>query len=226
MKFPNKYNGYSRDGIRLYNDPVTTAVVGATAGAALSPKHRLNGALLGGMAGFGGGALLGAGAAGGAGLAAGGSALAPTLGTGLAAGGAEAAAAGGAGLAGTGLTAGSGMLAPGLGASMGAAGGASAAGTGLIAPTVAEGTIGLAAPQTRMQSLGGMAGGTASWIKDNPLLAQRALDTASSSMQEAPPQFAPAGQISRGQPMQQSDLMSLLNPQQSSVLRPKPISLR
>jgi hypothetical protein len=55
-------------------DPVTLAILGATAGAALSPKDPLKGALMGGTLGFGGGALMGAGAAGAAGAGAAGSA--------------------------------------------------------------------------------------------------------------------------------------------------------
>jgi len=34
MRIPNKFNGYSADGIRLYNDPVTLAAMAATASAA------------------------------------------------------------------------------------------------------------------------------------------------------------------------------------------------
>jgi hypothetical protein len=45
-------------------DPVTLAIVGATAGAAFNPKDPLKGALIGGTMGYGGGALMGAGAAG------------------------------------------------------------------------------------------------------------------------------------------------------------------
>jgi hypothetical protein len=41
---------------------------------------------------------------------------------------------------------------------------------------------------------------------------------------QQPMQMAPAGQISRGQ-IQPMDYMSLLNPQQSTVIRPQPISL-
>jgi hypothetical protein len=70
MKIPNKFNGYSKDGIRLYNDPMTMAVVGGMAGAAMSPKDPLKGALLGAVGGYGGGAMLGSmGAAGAAGTA-------------------------------------------------------------------------------------------------------------------------------------------------------------
>jgi hypothetical protein len=32
MRIPNKFNGYSADGIRLYNDPVTAAAIAAGAG--------------------------------------------------------------------------------------------------------------------------------------------------------------------------------------------------
>lgn len=46
-------------------DPVTMAVVGGTAGAMLSPKDPLKGALLGAAGGYGGGALLGSSAVGG-----------------------------------------------------------------------------------------------------------------------------------------------------------------
>ena len=81
MRIPNKFNGYSKDGIRLYNDPITIAIVGASAGAMLTPKDPLKGAMLGAAAGFGGGALLGAGAVGagaaGAGAAGAGIAAAP-----------------------------------------------------------------------------------------------------------------------------------------------------
>jgi len=221
MRIPNKFNGYSKDGIRLYNDPITVALVGAGVGAAMSPKDPLKGALMGGAAGFGGGALLGAGAAGaaGAGLSAGGASLAPALGASMGAGGAGVAAG-----AGTGLTAAGGALAPTLGASMGA-GGAAATGSGLIAPMVAPSTIGLAAPATLSQTLGGMAGTAGQFIKENPYLTQQGVGLASQAMTPAPVQFAPAGQVSRGQQMQPIDYMSLLSPQQSSVLRPQPLSL-
>jgi hypothetical protein len=78
MRIPNKFNGYSADGIRLYNDPVTMAMVGAAAGAALKPNDPLKGAMLGATAGFTGGTALGVGAAGGA---AAGGAAAGTAGT-------------------------------------------------------------------------------------------------------------------------------------------------
>lgn len=64
MRIPNKYNGYSADNRRLYNDPVTMAMVGAAAGAALKPNDPLRGAMLGATVGFTGGTALGVGAAG------------------------------------------------------------------------------------------------------------------------------------------------------------------
>lgn len=77
MRIPNKFNGYSADGIRLYNDPVTLAMVGAAAGAAMKPNDPLKGAMLGATVGFTGGTALGVGgaAAGGTGLASAGTAL-------------------------------------------------------------------------------------------------------------------------------------------------------
>lgn len=67
-------------------DPVTMAVVGSMAGAAMSPKDPLKGALLGAVGGYGGGAMLGsmgaagaAGTAGAAGNAAAGIAAQPAL---------------------------------------------------------------------------------------------------------------------------------------------------
>ena len=59
MRIPNKFNGYNRDGIRLYNDPVTAAAIaaggtatGTMAGTALLTSGALasSGALAGGIA--------------------------------------------------------------------------------------------------------------------------------------------------------------------------------
>jgi hypothetical protein len=128
MRIPNKFNGYSADGIRLYNDPVTMAMVGAAAGAALKPNDPLKGAMLGATAGFTGGTALGVGATGtaaGTGLTASGTALGGSAGTGTALG-ANAANVAKLGVETTGLSTGIGS------ASAGTMGG----GTGLsIAPT-------------------------------------------------------------------------------------------
>jgi hypothetical protein len=137
MRIPNKFNGYSADNRRLYNDPITMAMVGAAAGAALKPNDPLRGAMLGATVGFTGGTALGIGAgttaagAAGSGLTASGSALGGSLGSSAAAGtsatlGANAANAAKLGIETTGLSTGVGS----------ASAGTMGAGTGLsIAPT-------------------------------------------------------------------------------------------
>lgn len=62
------------------------------------------------------------------------------------------------------------------------------------------------------------------YAQQNPVLTQMAMQTANQAMQQPEAQFAPAGQVNRGQ-IQGGDYMSLLNPQQGTVLRPQPISL-
>lgn len=81
-------------------DPVTLAMAGAAAGAALSPKDPLTGAMMGGAAGFGGGALMGPAAAGGA-AASGAAAVPAGTYTGLGMAGSQAGGAAGAAAAGT-----------------------------------------------------------------------------------------------------------------------------
>lgn len=209
MRIPNKFNGYSSDGIRLYNDPVTVALVGAGVGAALKPKNPLQGALLGAAAGFTGGAALGAAgvgaAAGGTGLAAG---TAGSTGLGLSGG--------------LGATTGAGI---GLTAAPAATGyGLSAAGSGLgltAAPAATGyGLSAAAAPATFGATLANLP----SAISQNPMLAKTGLDTAQGLMSQEPMMQAPQGQVSKGQPRQAVDFMSLLNPQQN-MQRPQPISL-
>lgn len=62
------------------------------------------------------------------------------------------------------------------------------------------------------------------YAQQNPVLTGMALQSAQQMMQRPEAPMAPAGQVSRGQ-IQGGDYMSLLNPQQSTVLRPQPISL-
>jgi hypothetical protein len=63
------------------------------------------------------------------------------------------------------------------------------------------------------------------FMNQNPVTTQLGMKAAGSLMpQQQPINYAPSGQISRGQ-IQPMDYMSLLNPQQQSVLRPQPISL-
>jgi hypothetical protein len=62
------------------------------------------------------------------------------------------------------------------------------------------------------------------YAQNNPYLTQMAMQSAQQAMQQPQAQMAPAGQVSRGQ-IQGGDYSSLLSPQQSTVLRPQPISL-
>ena len=134
-----------------------------------------------------------------------------------------------------------------MGGAMGAAGGSFAGGFGgltggapaLGTTSAASGFAGgnLAAAQnavnpTFMQQLGGgltgvkdAFGGANTYLNQNPFTAQAGMSLAQSAFQpEQPMQMAPQGQIRQGQ-VQPMDYMSLLNPQQQSVIRPQPISL-
>lgn len=62
------------------------------------------------------------------------------------------------------------------------------------------------------------------YAQQNPTLSNQAMRSAQQAMQQPEVGFAPAGQVNRGQ-IQGGDYMSLLNPQQSTVLRPQQISL-
>jgi hypothetical protein len=66
--------------------------------------------------------------------------------------------------------------------------------------------------------------GINTFANQNPVTTRLGMQTASNLMQEPQVQFAQPGQVQRGQiaPM---DYMSLLNPQNQSVMRPQPISL-
>lgn len=75
-----------------------------------------------------------------------------------------------------------------------------------------------------MDTVGGGLKGIGQYAQQNPVLTQMAAQTAQQMMQQPEARMAPAGQVSRSaiQPM---DYMSLLNPQQGTVLKPQPISL-
>ena len=215
MKIPNKFNGYSNDGIRLYNDPVTMAMVGAAAGAAMSPDDPLKGAMLGGAAGFGGGALMGAGA-GAAGAA--GATGATTAGTASLTAPTMAA---GYGLvpATTGAT---GLTAPAMGAGLGFA----PASAGMTAGTAAlQASPGMIAPSLGAAAAPSFGQQTLSFMRQNPNLTNQGFNTVNNMMQEPQQQFAPPGQVSRGGQIQANDYMSLLAPQQSPVIMPQRLSL-
>jgi len=182
-------------------DPITLAAVGALGGAALKPRNPLQGALLGGIAGFTGGTALGVG---GATTAAGG-------GTGLTA-------AGGA----TGLGAANTATGYGLGeAAMG--------GTGLTAPAATSG-YGLAAPTAASAAMTpsfterlGMAGKSA---YENPMMTASALNATQGLLTpEQMPSPAPAMPVQAGRGVKPYDPMAALNPYQQTVVGGQPISL-
>lgn len=185
-------------------DPITLAAVGAVGGAALKPNNPLQGAMLGGMAGFTGGTALGVG---GATTAAGG-------GTGLTLG------SGGA----TGLTTANTAAGYGLG-------GGAAGGIGLTAPAATSG-YGLAAPvasssamaPTFMERLG-MAGKSA---YENPMMTAQALNSTQGLLtpeQQAPIQSAPTVPVQARNKLGAYDPMAMMDPYKQSVVGGQPISL-
>lgn len=115
----------------------------------------------------------------------------------------------------------------------GAMGATNPANAALIAqqPAASMGAINLSSP-TFMQQIGGgltgvkdMFSGANTYLNQNPFTAQAGMSLAKSAFEpEQPMQMASAGQINRGQ-VQPMDYMSLLNPQQQSVIRPPQISL-
>ena len=128
-----------------------------------------------------------------------------------------------------------------IGGLTGAAGGAFTGGAMGAAGTPAADIMGtsagfagnnLAAAPTFAQQVGGgfsgikdAFGGANAYMRENPVTSQIGMQVAKSAFTpEQPIPYAPSGQVSRGQiaPM---DYMSLLNPQQQSVIRPQPISL-
>jgi len=198
-------------------DPITLAAAGAGIGALIKPNNPLQGAMLGGMAGFTGGTALGIG---GATTAVGG-------GTGLAAGAGEgiglttAGAGGGA----TGLTAAN--TATGLG--IGNAGTSSALGLSavpetsgyLLANTAATPT---ALAPTFMERLG-MAGKSA---YENPMMTGQALSATQGLLtpdQQPQIQAAPAMPVQKGPGLKPFDPMASMDPYKQSVIGGQPISL-
>lgn len=207
-------------------DPITMAVVGGSIGAMTNKKDPLKGALLGAAGGYGGATLMGA--------------------SGLGAGATQVAGSGSA-LTGAGASTGANtMFANAAGVNPGTVIGASqAAPAGIFAnPAVytpssnvaverSFGTLesmlnpniqsSLMAPSF-MEQVGSGAGQISKYAQNNPYLTQMAMQSAQQALQQPEARMAPAGQVSRGQ-IQPMDYMSLLNPQQGSVLRPQPISL-
>ena len=123
-----------------------------------------------------------------------------------------------------------------LGGALGAAGGAFTGGFTGAAPIVEASGTGLAnatvqAPTLGQQVASGFTGvkdafgGVNAYMSQNPVTSQIGMRVAQNAFEpEQPMPYAAAGQINRGQ-VQPMDYMSLLNPQQQSVIRPPQISL-
>jgi len=126
-----------------------------------------------------------------------------------------------------------------LGGLTGAAGGGFAggfSGAAGAAPTGIMGTAAgyapqVAAPTFGQQFVGGLTGvkdafgGANTYLNQNPFTAQAGMSLAKSAFEpEQAMPYAPQGQIRQGQ-VQPMDYMSLLNPQNQTVIRPQQISL-
>jgi hypothetical protein len=114
-----------------------------------------------------------------------------------------------------------------LGGLMGGAGGAFAGGFNAAGPGTLEGLGAMEYPgaPSIMDRVGAGFGSVGSSIQENPMLAGQALNTAGQLFAPHPRQMmGGGGQVSRGQ-IPQMDYSSLLNPQQSTVLRPQAMSL-
>jgi hypothetical protein len=221
-------------------DPVTMAVVGGSIGAMTNEKDPLKGALLGAASGYGGATLMGAGGL--AGTSSSGvlpSALSgstTTLGSTLPAGAVQSFTAGpSAAMQAANLTTGpSGVLGV-EAAKSGLFGGATPLtnaamqGQGLAQTAAIQRPLSLGMPGVEASSLYeptfmDRVGQVGQYAQQNPQLTNQALGYAKQSMQQPEEQMLASGQINRGQ-IQGGDYMSLLNPQQGSVIRQQPISL-
>ncbi len=125
-----------------------------------------------------------------------------------------------------------------MGGAMGAAGGSFAGGFGGLPGSTASfvpgslGQVTQSAAPTFMERLSaggsglmGDIGGVNKFMNANPTTSQIGMGLARDLMApEQQMQMAPQGQISRG-PVGQMDYMSLLNPQNQTVIRPQQISL-
>jgi len=221
-------------------DPITMAVVGGSIGAMTNKKDPLKGALLGAAGGYGGATLMGA-----SGLGAGASSgVLPSAlsgsttvaGSTLPAGAAQAFTTGPtAAMQAANLTTGpSGVLGV-EAAKTGLFGGATPltnaamqgqglAQTGAMQRSLSLGMPGVEASSLYEPTFMDRINSVGQFAQENPVLTQMGLQSAQQMMQRPEMPMAPAGQVSRGQ-IQGGDYMSLLNPQQSTVLRPQPISL-
>jgi hypothetical protein len=181
-------------------DPITLAAIGAVGGAALKPSNPLQGAMLGGMAGFTGGTALGV-------------------------GGATTAAGGGTGLTMVGGSTGLGAANTATGYGLGEAAMGS---TGLTAPAATTG-YGLAAPVASSAAMAptlaerfSMAGKSA---YENPMMTASALNATQGLLTpEQQPPSAPAVPVQKGQ-LRDYNPMASMDPYRQSVVGGQPISL-
>jgi hypothetical protein len=203
-------------------DPITLAAIGAVGGAALKPSNPLQGAMLGGIAGFTGGTALGVGAAGSAGTAGSGLAMGSGGATGLTAG-VNAGTNAGIGL-GTGTTAGLSAVpsvTPLASAVPGASYSLAAAPTmgnySLVAPSAVS-----SVPAPSFMDKIAMSGKSA---YENPMMTASALNATNSLLQpEQMPQSAPVP-LQAGRGVKPYDFVAAMDPYRQSVIGGQPISL-
>lgn len=220
-------------------DPVTMAVIGGGLGAMMNEKDPLKGALLGAAGGYGGATLFGTSAAGlTPGIVPSSSALSgsTTINAAAPAGGFQAFTTGpNAAMQAANLTTGpSGAI--GVEAAKGglfggatpltnpAMQGQGLAQTSAIQRPLSLGMAGVEPGQGYEYTFGDRLGQVGQFAQQNPVLTNQALTYAQQAMQQPQEQPLAPGQINRSQ-IQGGDYSSLLNPQQSTVLRPQPISL-
>jgi hypothetical protein len=190
-------------------------LIGSAIGGLTNRKNPLQGALLGGVLGGAGGAFM-SGAGGLSSLLPSfGSAAAPTTAGSLMAAAPTVAGPTTAAFTGQAVTPAMSTIFANPTAAIGGTSVGGGASTGLINSALAP---------SFMDQMGSGLGSVGKYATQNPTLTNQALQSAQQAMQQPEAQFAPAGQVNRGQ-IQGGDYMSLLNPQQGTVLRPQPISL-
>jgi hypothetical protein len=195
-------------------DPVTMAIIGGSVGAMSNSKDPLKGALLGAAGGYGGATLMGAGGAGVApGIIPSSSALSGSTTINAAALPTNAVQA---------FTTGAPMATP---LNVEAMKTGLFAGAPTTAPFVSSGTsTGMIPSSLYEPTMMDRFAGVGQYAQQNPVLTQMGMQSAQQMMQQDPAPPIQPGQINRSQ-MQGDDYMSLLNPQQDTVLRPQRISL-
>lgn len=210
MRIPNKYNGYSADNRRLYNDPVTLAAMASTAAAA-APAAATTAA-----------AALPAAAAAAAPLAA--TAAIPAAASAAIPGLVSSAAPALAGQAA--MTAGSSAI-PGL---IGSAAPAFSAAANPLTSAMATGANGFPINASIGQSVGQAAQPSffdsfTGFARENPVLTQMGFSTAKDLL--TPDQITPAPPVpvqARGQ-LRPYDPIAMMNPYQQTIISGQPISL-